>query len=110
MAREDVASKADCGGNGIAHRPVTVEQIVEEVPVDQIHLGAERYVAGEVPVNATAKAIEALPVGLFAGGRELMRNADGKGIGGIGMRRGRLVDGAKRWGKEKRKPVPMTGV
>ena len=69
---EDIASKAEGWAYGVADRPVAVEEVVEEGPVDEVSLGANRKMRGKVPVDAAAEAVKALPVDLFAGGRQFM--------------------------------------
>src|SRR5271165_2115963 len=81
----DIFAKAERRAYGEAHRPVTIlQQIVEEVPVDEVALHAQAEMVRDVPVKPSAEAVETLPVDFAPGRNELLDHLRRKRVGGMG--------------------------
>lgn len=76
-------SAADAG------RPAPIlQEIVEEMVVDLVCLHPHTEMTGEVVIEATAEAVEALPIGLVAAGDQMLHN---QRLDGILRPRGHLL-------------------
>src|SRR5271156_6864006 len=91
--------ETDRRANREACRPAAVlQQVVEKVVVDLVHLDAESEPPCGIPVEASAEAVETGPARLCTGRGESLDDKCGDRVGGVGRATSRI---APRSGRTK---------